>query len=168
MWKNAFIFTFVLALAPAACRPFVPATPPGFVELEGAAEGPYDYRATHPDGVVTAVRVIRNRPRGDLAFWARAVENELRQVKGYRLLRSDALQNHDGLAGRLLEFGHDEGKSPHVYRIALYLHRRDLFVLEQGGTRELVLLHTAELEQALRDFSVKTGVPRFFSYAGNG
>ncbi len=168
MWKNALTLTFALALAPAACRPFVPATPPGFVELDGAAEGPYDYRATHPDGVVPAVRVIRNRPEGDLTFWARAVENELRQAKGYRLLRSEAIQNRDGLAGRFLEFGHDEGKSPHVYRVALYLHRRDLFVLEQGGTRELVTVHTTELEQALRDFSVKTGVPRFFSYAGNG
>ena len=168
MLKHALALTLVLALTPVACRPFVAATPRGFVELRGAAEGPYDYRATQPDGVVTAVRVLRNRPEGDLAFWARAVENELRQAKGYRLLRNETVQSRDGLPGRLLEFGHDEGKSPHVYRVALYLHRRDIFVLEQGGTRELVTAHAAELDQAIADFSVKTGVPRFFSYAGSG
>ena len=166
MWKSASLALLILALAPAACRPFIPATPPGFVELDERTATSFDYRATHPDGLVTGVRVIRNSHDGDLAFWSRAVENELRLGKGYRFVRSDAIQNRDGLAGRMLEFGHDEGKSPHVYRVGLYLHGSDLFVLEQGGTRELVTAHAAELDQSLRDFSVKTGIRRFFSYAG--
>lgn len=165
MLKNALWISLVFALAPVACRPFVPAIPPGFVELDDRDKS-YDFRATHPDGLVTGVRVIRNSQEGDLSFWTRAVENELRLGKGYRLVRDEAITNHDGLAGRLLEFGHDEGKSPHVYRVGLYIHRRDLFVLEQGGTRELVTTHAKELDQALHDFSVKTGLPRFFSYNG--
>lgn len=165
MLKNALWISLVFALAPVACRPFVPAIPPGFVELDDRDKS-YDFRATHPDGLVTGVRVIRNSQEGDLSFWTRAVENELRLGKGYRLVRDEAITNHDGLAGRLLEFGHDEGKSPHVYRVGLYIHRRDLFVLEQGGTRELVTTHVKELDQALHDFSVKTGLPRFFSYNG--
>jgi hypothetical protein len=160
MSKLASLTVLILALAPAACRPFRPATPPGFVELDERTKTSFDYRATHPDGLVTGVRVIRNSHDGDLAFWSRAVENEL------RLVRSDAIQNRDGLVGRMLEFGHDEGNSPHVYRVGLYLQGSDLFVLEQGGTRELVTAHTSELDQALRDFSVKTGISRFFSYSG--
>jgi hypothetical protein len=165
MFKNALWISLVFALAPVACRPFVPAIPAGFVELDDHDQT-YDFRATHPDGLVTGVRVIRNRHEGDLPFWSRAVANELRLGKGYRLVRDEAITNHDGLAGRLLEFGHDEGKSPHVYRVGLYIHRHDLFVLEQGGTRDLVTTHTKELDQALRDFSVKTGIRRFFSYNG--
>ncbi len=165
MLKNALWFSLIFALAPVACRPFIPATPPGFVELDDRDKS-YDYRATHPDGLVTGVRVIRNSQEGDLPFWTRAVENELRLGKGYRLVRDEAITNHEGLAGRLLEFGHDEGKSPHVYRVALYIHRNDLFVLEQGGTRDLVTAHAKELDRAVLDFSIKTGIPRFFSYNG--
>jgi len=165
MSKKALVIALVFALAPAACRPFIPAIPTGFVELDDRDES-YDFRATHPDGLVTGVRVIRNGQKGDLPFWTRAVENELRLGKGYRLVRDEAITNHDGLPGRLLEFGHDEGKSPHVYRVALYIHRKDLFVLEQGGTRDLVTAHAKELDHALYGFSVKTGLPRFFSYNG--
>ena len=165
MFKNALWISLIFVLAPVACRPFIPATPPGFVELDDNDKS-YDYRATHPDGLVTGVRVIRNSQAGDLSFWTRAVANELRLGKGYRLVSEQAITNHDGLAGRLLEFGHDEGKAPHVYRVGLYLHRHDLFVLEQGGTRDIVTAHAKELDQALLGFSVKTGIPRFFSYNG--
>ena len=151
MFKNALWISLVLALAPVACRPFIPATPPSFVELDDNDKS-YDYRATHPDGLVTGVRVIRNSQAGDLSFWTRAVANELRLGKGYRLVSEQAITNHDGLAGRLLEFGHDEGKAPHVYRVGLYLHRHDLFVLEQGGTRDIVTAHAKELDQALLGF----------------
>ena len=82
------------AMGLLACgRPFVPVTPNGFVELEKPSAQGYDYRAAHPDGIVTAVRVVRNQPEGDLAFWTRAIENQLRQVKGYRLIEQSTVKN---------------------------------------------------------------------------
>jgi hypothetical protein len=130
-------------------------TPNGFVELERQDSHHYDYRAVHPDGIVSSVRVIRNRPKGDLAFWTRAVENQLREVKGYRLIEQTTVKNRENLTGNLLKFGHDEGKQPHLYRVALFLHDDDLFILEQGGTKELIAAHEGELSQILQGFSVK-------------
>jgi hypothetical protein len=165
--KQVTLISLLLCLCPAACgRPFVPHTPSGFVELNEGS-GAYDYRAAHPDGLVTALRVIANEPEGTLAFWSRAVENEVRQGKGYRLIGQTPVTNRQGIAGILLEFGHDEGRTPHLYRVALYLHDDELFLLEQGGTKELVTAHAAELKQAVEGVAFKTGASRAFSYSGD-
>jgi hypothetical protein len=140
----------------AACaKPFAAVTPNGFMELEDSEARGYDYRAAHPDGIVAAVRVIRNKPEGSLTFWSRAIENQLRQVKGYRFIEQVPIKNHEGISGNLLKFGHDEGKRPHLYRVALYAKGDKLFVLELGGTAELVATHEAELTQFVEGFAIK-------------
>lgn len=155
--KNSIVLSVLITVSTCvACgRPFVPVTPSGFVELNDQDEKNYDYRAAHPDGIVSSVRVIPNDPKGDLAFWTRAIENQLRQVKGYRLIEQTTITTRQGVTGNLLKFGHDEGKQPHLYRIALFLHDDDLFLLEQGGTKSLITAHEAELTQVLQGFWFK-------------
>jgi hypothetical protein len=142
------------AVTMSACgQPFKATVPTGFVELEGVTSSPYRYRAAHPDGLVAAIRVVDNGDtKGSLAFWSRAVENQLRLGKGYRLISQGPAKNRLGDDGTLLKFGHDEGKSPHLYRVALFLKKDLLYVIEQGGTAELVAAHEAELDRFLQDF----------------
>ena len=108
------------SLAAAGCgRSFVPATPPGFVDL-GDTYPDGEYRATTADGAVLGVRAFANEPRGELAFWARALENRMRENGGYALLTKQAITSRGGLVGTELDFGHDEGSTPHLYRVALF------------------------------------------------
>lgn len=130
----------------ACCAP--PLTvPPGFVEIEGE---PYDYRASSADGLVISVREIDHDPKGDLTFWVRAVENELRLGRGYALLASRDVQTAKGLRGKELRFGHDEGTSPHLYWVTIFVTKKTLYVIETGGKKELVDQHEAALEAAIR------------------
>lgn len=129
----------------AGCSPLMNA-PPGFVDVSGGA---YDFRAVSADGLVIAGREMKNSPRGDMAFWVKAIENELRFGRGYALLGSRDVKTAKGLLGRELRFGHDEGASPHVYWVAVFVTERKLYVVEAGGTRELVEQNEASLKQAI-------------------
>lgn len=133
-------------------------TPRGFVELDDQAE--YDYRATSADGLVIGVRELDNEPEGELAFWTRAIENQLRRQGGYALLETRDVQSRDGVAGKQLRFGHDEGKVPHLYYVAVFVtpcsftSSCSLALLEVGGTKELVTAQAAEVDAAVASYSV--------------
>ncbi len=129
------ITLLVLLAAVAGCgRPFDVKTAPGFVPLENQAT--YDYRATTPEGVVVAVRVVDDEKRGDLAFWTQAVTLQLRDVSGYALLDSEDVRSRDGTAGKLLKFGHDEGDKPFAYWVSIFPAQGRLFLVEAGGAKD--------------------------------
>lgn len=121
-------------LATACGRPFDVNTAPGFVELEN--QRVYDYRATSPEGVVVAVRVIEDEDRGDLAFWSEALILQLRDVSGYALLETVDVTSRDGTRGKLLKFGHDQADRPFVYWVAVFLAQGRLFLVEAGGAQD--------------------------------
>ena len=144
----------VLALALAsACAPrFTAATPNGFVALDD--QQLYDYRATSADGIVIGVRELDNDPQGELAFWARAIENRLRNQGGYALLETRAIKSKDGVAGKQFRFGHDEGATPHLYYLAIFVTPKTIQLVEAGGTKEQMLAHASEVDFAVANFSV--------------
>lgn len=124
------------ALATAACgRPFDVKTSSGFVELEGT-DAEFAYRATTPEGVVTAVRVVDGENRGDLAFWTHAITLQLREASGYALESTADVTSKDGTKGKLLRFGRDQDGKPYAYWVALYAAQDRLFLVEAGGPRE--------------------------------
>lgn len=134
-----------LTFATLACSPLMN-TPSGFVEVKGE---PYDYRASSADGLVIAVRELDHEPKGDLAFWVRAVENEMRLGRGYALLDTREVKTSRGLAGKEMRFGHDEGSNPHLYWVAVFVTDTKLYVIEAGGTKDLVEKSEALLEAAI-------------------
>jgi hypothetical protein len=154
---RSFVFSTLLALGSFACTPtFV--TPKGFVELD--EHGTYDQRATTPDGLVLAGREIENDPEGDLAFWSRAVENQMRLRGGYALLGKRKVKTTSGHEGEELRFGHDEGNKPHLYTVALFVTRGTIwkdgtiFLIEAGGPRELVEKNKASIDWAITNARV--------------
>jgi hypothetical protein len=127
---------FALAVCSAACgRPFDVKTPTGFVELDDQSPA-YDYRATTPDGVVTAVRALDVNGAGTLDFWTRAVTLRMRSVSGYALIDSSDVSSADGTPGRRLRFGHDQDGKPYRYDVTVFFTSSRLFLLEAGGSRE--------------------------------
>ena len=153
MYK-ALAASVALAASIVGCGPSFRATaPPGFVELEDQTQ--YDYRATNADGVVIAVRELDHEPTGPIDFWTKAIENQMRQRGGYALIGSHDVKSADGTPGKQLRFGHDEGNKPHLYYVTLFVTDSRLFLLEAGGTRELVERHAGQLDWAVQNFRVK-------------
>lgn len=135
----------VVAAVVVGCGPLMN-TPSGFVEIEGE---PYAFRAANADGLVISVREMSHHPKGDLAFWVGAIEKELRLGRGYALLGTSDVKTARGLSGKELRFGHDEGSSPHLYWVAVFVTDSKLYVIEAGGTKELVDKNEALLSDAI-------------------
>lgn len=123
--------------------------PPGFAELDD--EDSYDHRATTADGLVIATRELDNDPKAGLDFWLRAIENELRLRGGYALLEQRDLTAKSGARGKELRFGHDEGQTAHLYRVAVFVDASSIHLIEAGGTREQVEKHAAQIDWAMKN-----------------
>lgn len=137
-------------LLAGGCHDFEAATPQGFVELED--QEAYDYRATTADGVVIGVRALDHQPKGELAFWTSAIERQLREQSGYALLETRDVKTAQGLAGKQLRFGHDEGQRPHLYYVTLFVTEKKIYLIEAGGAKELVEKRADELAWAVQNF----------------
>lgn len=147
---------FCAALALAACgHPFEATTPPSFVELPDNEYDNYDYRATTADGLVLAVRAIEHDPKGDMAFWVKAIKNRMRDRGGYALIEEKDVKSADGMPGHQLRFGHDEAKHPHLYYLTVFVSEDWLYILETGGTKELVTAQAADIDAAVASFKAK-------------
>lgn len=155
MKRSLVLLSLLAAIAALGCgRSFVPATPPGFVDLgENYPDG--EYRATTADGAVIGIRVFDNDPKGELSFWSRALENRMRETGGYALLEKKAVTSRGGLAGTELNFGHDEGRTPHLYRIALFVTDKKIFVIEAGGAKPEMERQASQIDWAIKGFLPK-------------
>ena len=141
----------LVAGSSAGCRPFVPATPPGFVELEDRY-GSSEYRATTADGVVLGVRAFDNEPKGERSFWVRAIENRMRDTGGYALLEKREVKNRGGLTGTQLRFCHDEGDDPYLYHLTVFVTDERVFLVEAGGPRPQMERLAEQLEWSVKNF----------------
>lgn len=151
---RAGLFALALFAITGCGRSFVPATPPGFVDLgDNYPDG--EYRATTADGAVIGVRAYDNEPKGELAFWVRALENRMRDSGGYALLEKRTVANRGGLTGTQLRFGHDEGRVPHLYWVTLFVTDKKIFVIEAGGVKAEVERQEAQIEWAIKNFLQK-------------
>jgi hypothetical protein len=141
------------ALFTTACGPSFAAQPPaGAVEIKNDYDD-YDYRATTADGLVFAVREIDNDAEGDNAFWLTAIKNRMRERNGYALLEEVKVQSADGVGGTQLRFGHDESSgSPHLYYLTLFVTPKTIYLVEAGGTKELMTKQAGDLDAAIKAF----------------
>jgi hypothetical protein len=141
-----------LALLFAGCRPFVPATPGSFTELNDQED--FDYRAVSAEGVVLGTKAHKNDPRVDLAFAEKSLEQRLRS-SGYALLEKREIKTRSGLIGKQFRLGHDESSNPHLYYVTLFVTDDYVYILEAGGTREQMLRYGAPIDWHVEHFQVR-------------
>lgn len=151
--KSLLVAALAASSVVACGRPFEVKTPPGFVALED--QSTYAYRATSPEGVVTAIRVVEDEERGDLAFWTQAVTLKMREGSGYALLDASDVTSKDGTKGRRLVFGHDQDGRPYAYWVTLYLAQGRLFLVEAGGPSEAFERARPNVEQTMASVEVR-------------
>lgn len=150
--RTLLLLTALAALAAGpGCRPFKPATPPGFVDFSDKYEDG-EYRASTADGLVIGIRAYANEPKGEIAFWLRAIENRMRDTSGYALLETRDVKDRNGNAGKQLRFGHDESGVPHLYSIAVFVDDDHVFLIEAGGTKDLVEKNAQHIDWAITNF----------------
>jgi hypothetical protein len=144
------------AMLAVACGPsFKASTPPGFVEIENESDD-YDYRATTADGLVIAVRQLEHDPKGEISFWLTAIKNRMRERGGYALLGEEQVQSADGVPGTQLRFGHDEASGkPHLYYLTVFVTPDAIFLVEAGGTKDLMTKHETQVQQAVAGFRTR-------------
>jgi hypothetical protein len=114
-----------------------------------------EYRATTADGVVLGVRAMDNDPKGELAFWARAVELRMRDAGGYALLDKRSVAARGGLTGVAMRFGHDEGKIPYLYTVAIFVTDKKIYLVEAGGVKSEVVKQEAQIDWAITNLAPK-------------
>ena len=139
-----------LSLLAPACASFHVNTPNGFAELED--DDRYDYRATNADGVVIAVRVVRNEPRASLEFWGRVVDERLRRQGYVPEGNPEPVRSANGLAGVMFRYGATVGGREHRYQVAVFVQNKKVFVLEAGGDREVFDPAGPAVARAMRSF----------------
>lgn len=152
--QNLFAAGALLVLS-ACGKPFKIETAPGFVPLEKQSDYSYEYRATTPEGVVIAVRVIDDEDRGDLDFWTQALTLQLRDVSGYALLETTDTKSRDGTKGKILKLGHDEDNKPFTYWVGVFLAQGRLFIVEAGGQKDAFERAKPNVEWTLATLKVK-------------
>lgn len=137
------------------CGPtFEMSEPAGFVEIENDHDA-YDYRATTADGLVIGVREIDHDPEGTPEFWIKAIKNRMRERGGYAFLKEVDVSSGDGVKGKQLQFGHDQnGGKPHLYYLSIFVTADKIFLLEAGGTKELMTKNSGKIAEAHRIFRI--------------
>lgn len=147
-------------LGSVACGPhFHIEAPQDFVVLDKSV--PYDFRAVTPDGLVLAVREFDNtKEYGDLGFWVKAIQNELRLDKGYALVKVTDIKTQAGLVGKSMHFGLDRENEAHKYMVAVFVTGRAqtksrVYLIEAGGTAAQLEQARPAIDEAIQGFKAR-------------
>ncbi len=138
-----FICVVMLAGTPG-CLPTMD-MPKDFIQVEKEDLGDYVMRNVSADGVVVALRTMPNMENGTLAFWSKAMINEL-TGRGYNLVSNEEVKSTSGLPGSLLTFSTSSRGSEFAYVLGLYVKNDTVIVAEAGGKASNV----KEVEQEIR------------------
>ena len=111
----------------ATARSFRAPVPEGFAAYDERRR----IRATSPEGVVYRIRVQKNRPAADLAFWEEALRIRMIEA-GYVLVSEERISSGDR-EGNLSEFTAAGTEADATYLIALFVLNRQLVVVEAAG-----------------------------------
>jgi hypothetical protein len=54
-----------------------------------------------------------------------------------------------------MHFGHDEGRTPYLYTVAIFVTDKKIYVFEAGGTKEEMTRQAAQIKWALDHLAAK-------------
>lgn len=142
------------ASAIAACGPSARLrTPDGFAVLEDQKE--YLYRSTSAEGVVLAIRVEANKPRGNLEFWADALDRQLRR-NGYAADgKTLDVRAASGQPGREMRYTREEGGRTYRFWLAVFVTEDRVWMIEAGGDEARLKGRTADaIQRAIESLTI--------------
>jgi hypothetical protein len=148
MNRTAVAVVLVAAMGLAGCAIHSMGLPPDFIGVEKSYLGPYLVRAVSADGVMVALRAEPNPERGTLAFWTKAITNQM-AGQGYKAAKSEDVTCETGEAGRLLTFSMQKQGVTFSYILAVFVKGNDILIAEAGGKAEAVEPKLAEIKKAL-------------------
>jgi hypothetical protein len=89
------------------------------------------FHALSPDDVMLRVRVEKNKPEADLAFWREAMTVRMTEA-GYHVVATGDV-TAGGTPGALLELSAPDGASDATYLVALFVDGKRLVLVEAAG-----------------------------------
>jgi hypothetical protein len=142
------VATLVLS---AGCRIVDP--PEGYVELD-SPPSPYAFQAVSPEDNRFAVRVVDNEGDGSLAFWVKAVRNQLERNRGYGFVSSGDLTTRGGLTGKEMLFETSSKGVKYLYLVGIFpyssLFGSGIYIVEAGGEEATLKNDLETLRQAVK------------------
>lgn len=138
----------MFALVLSACGPTMD-VPGGFVRVDGD----YDLRISNAEGVVVGVNVHRNRrPRGDLGFWASALDARVRAR--YGATQRVEVETDSGVEGIQIRAATARDGRPHRYWATVFVSGRDVVLVEAGGDEAYFASHETEVLAAIQSLEI--------------
>ena len=131
----------------AACRTARMELPAGFAKYK---EEPF--RAVSADAVRLRVRSIPNNPRAALDVIQKTMEQHFKN-QGYRILRNEAIENKDGLQGRLFLTSIATLNGSYRYLSVIYPDDERILLLEAAGLKQDFQKHEAALLRKAKTLS---------------
>jgi hypothetical protein len=151
MRYRLFLLLALTALAVGACRVSEVRTPNGFVALDedDIQWRDYVWKAVSPDGAVVVVRERDNKEEGSLEFWAEALEREVIERQGYKLIDKGPVQGRN-VKGTQLNFEALYGGQPYFYSVAIFTDEDSIVTVETAASAEVWERHEAALQGAVQ------------------
>lgn len=138
----------LLALITMGCGPTMD-VPGGFARVDGH----HDMRLASPEGVVIAVNSHRNRgPRGDLQFWAGALEARVQST--YSNVERAPITSDDGVEGVQIRASTSRAGRTHEYWATIFVTGRRVVLVEAGGDEAHLGRHAEEVQAAIRSVGI--------------
>lgn len=137
-------------LALGACQSFP--TPPGYLPLE--ATGEVVHQAVAPNGNRIEVREHDNREEGTAEYWAEAIQRELVEGRGYRLVEERPLPR-----GQEMLFATEHQLREYLYLVAIFPRETGwiiplgdcIRVVEAGGEKAALEADLPALREMLQE-----------------
>ena len=148
---SLFAFAAVISLASIGCTPSGKVEVPGSYAKLPSAEG-YSFRAANAKGVVVAVRTQDNELKGNIDFWAEAIDQHMRDdgYEGDPAIRD--VQSRSGVAGKQIRYNRNQEGREYRYWLTIFLADSRVFVIEAGGDKEIFDPAIPEVESAVLSF----------------
>jgi len=106
-------------------------TPPGYVRLDPVMG--YDYRAVSADGAVISVRTVENPRDATLAFWNKAITNELVEARSYKLDAKQDVRSDRGTPGTAMLLRTQVEGIEYLYLLTVFVKSQHVIVFEATG-----------------------------------
>lgn len=145
-----FLALVLAVTAGTGCKKHIK-TPDDFAKMDDPGYD-YEYRAISPDEIVLGVQKRPNEPLGDVSFWAKVWKEKYPPIKDYTFVDKESITTNKGLKGSLLTFTSEEEDGLYRLMIALFVVKKNIWILSAGGKDEVLEDEADTVTRAFKTF----------------